>query len=120
MTQKSKDIQSQTEPYIVKSHDIHNNADYADWIADTKHRYLFFAENIEKLKLFASIIGAEKMHHAGAELRFEKLYQFAGELQFVVNHGVMSQAKTIGRTCTPFQKELQETKRLMNRKNKIE
>jgi hypothetical protein len=64
----------------VKSHDIHNNADYADWIADTKHRYLFFAENIEKLKLFVSIIGAEKMHHAGAELKVEKLHQIGGEL----------------------------------------
>ena len=39
MTQKSKDIQSQAEPYIVKSHDIHIDADYADWIAGTKHRY---------------------------------------------------------------------------------
>ena len=29
----------QEEPYIVKSHDIHIDADYADWIADVKHRY---------------------------------------------------------------------------------
>ncbi len=27
------------EPYIVKSHDIHIDADYVDWIADIKHRY---------------------------------------------------------------------------------
>ena len=27
------------EPHIVKSHDIHIDADYADWIADIKHRY---------------------------------------------------------------------------------
>ena len=39
MTQENKDIQSQAEPYIVKSHDIHIDADYADWIADIKSRY---------------------------------------------------------------------------------
>lgn len=39
MTQEKKDIQSQAEPYIVKSHDIHIDADYADWIADIKSRY---------------------------------------------------------------------------------
>ena len=33
------DIQPQAEPYIVKSHDIHIDADYADWIADIKSRY---------------------------------------------------------------------------------
>jgi hypothetical protein len=37
--QKNKDIQPQAEPYIVKSHDIHIDADYADWIADIKSRY---------------------------------------------------------------------------------
>ena len=39
MTQKSKDIQPQAEAYIVKSHDIHIDTDYADWIAEIKHRY---------------------------------------------------------------------------------
>ena len=39
MTQKNKDIQPQAEPYIVKSHDIHIDTDYADWIAEIKHRY---------------------------------------------------------------------------------
>lgn len=39
MKQKNKDVQPQAEPYIVKSHDIHIDADYADWIADIKHRY---------------------------------------------------------------------------------
>ena len=34
-----KDIQQQTEPYIVKSHDIHIDADFADWIADIKSSY---------------------------------------------------------------------------------
>ena len=34
--QKNKDIQPQAEPYIVKSHDIHIDA---DWIADIKSRY---------------------------------------------------------------------------------
>ena len=33
------DIQPQAEPYIVKSHDIHIDNDYADWIADIKSRY---------------------------------------------------------------------------------
>lgn len=35
----NKDIQTQAEPYIVKSHDIHIDADYVDWIADIKSRY---------------------------------------------------------------------------------
>lgn len=39
MTQENKDIQPQAEPHIVKSHDIHIDADYADWIADIKKRY---------------------------------------------------------------------------------
>jgi hypothetical protein len=30
MTQENKDIQPQAEPYIVKSHDIHVDADYAN------------------------------------------------------------------------------------------
>lgn len=77
MTQKSKDIQPQAEAYIVKSHDIHIDVDYADWIAGTMHRYLFCAKNIEKLHQR----GAEKMHQVGAEL------------QFAVNHFIMSQAK---------------------------
>ena len=78
MTQENKDIQPQAEPYIVKSHDIHIDADYADWIAGTMHRYLFCAKNIEKLHQR----GAEKMHQVGAEL------------QFAVNHFIMSQAKS--------------------------
>lgn len=47
MAQENKDIQPQTEPHIVKSHDIHIDADYADWIADFKSRYLFYAEKIK-------------------------------------------------------------------------
>ena len=39
MTQDNKDIKKQKEPYIVKSHDTHIDRDYADWIADIKHRY---------------------------------------------------------------------------------
>lgn len=39
MTQENKNIQPQAEPYIVKSHDIHIDNDYADWIADIKNRY---------------------------------------------------------------------------------
>ena len=39
MTQENKEIQPQAEPYIVKSHDIHIDNDYADWIADIKSRY---------------------------------------------------------------------------------
>ena len=39
MAQKHNAIQPQAEPYIVKSHDIHIDADYADWIADIKSRY---------------------------------------------------------------------------------
>ena len=39
MTQENADIQPQAEPYIVKSHDIHIDADYAEWIADIKSRY---------------------------------------------------------------------------------
>ena len=80
MTQKNKNILPQAEPYIVKSHGIHIDADYADWIVDIKSRYLFCAKNIERLKQLVSVIGAEKMHHVGAELRFEKLHQCGGEL----------------------------------------
>ena len=68
MTQENKDIQPQAEPHIVKLHDIHIDADYADWIADIKSRYLFYAEKIKKLKQLVSVINAEKMHQAGAEL----------------------------------------------------
>lgn len=39
MTQENADIQPQAEPHIVNSHDIHIDADYADWIADIKSRY---------------------------------------------------------------------------------
>lgn len=39
MTQDNKENKKQTEPYIVMSHDIHIDRDYADWIADIKHRY---------------------------------------------------------------------------------
>lgn len=35
----NKSIQPQAEPHIVKSHDIHIDADYAEWIADIKSRY---------------------------------------------------------------------------------
>ena len=94
MTQENKDIQPQAEPYIVKSHDIHIDADYADWIADIKSRYLFYAENMRKLKRLVSVNDAEKMHQAGAELAILKLQQFDGELQFAVNHGLNCQAKS--------------------------
>lgn len=50
MAQENKDIQPQAEPHIVKSHDIHIDADYADWTADFKSRYLFYAEKIKKTK----------------------------------------------------------------------
>ena len=39
MTQENKDIQLKDELYVVKSHDIHIDSDYADWIADIKSRY---------------------------------------------------------------------------------
>ena len=93
MTQKKRNIQPQAEPYIVKSHDIHIDADCADWIAGTKHRHLFSAKNIEKLKQLVSVIGAEKMHQVGAELMTSKLHQCGGEILFAVNHVIMSQAK---------------------------
>ncbi|WP_300724664.1 PDDEXK nuclease domain-containing protein [uncultured Bacteroides sp.] len=34
-----QDIHLQEDPYIVKSHDVHIDSDYADWIADIKHRH---------------------------------------------------------------------------------
>jgi hypothetical protein len=92
--QENKDMQPQAEPHIVKSHDIHIDNDYADWIADIKSRYLFYAEKIKKLKQLVSVNGAEKMHQAGAELINPKLQQFVGELQFAINHGIASQAKS--------------------------
>ena len=72
MTQEYKDIQPQAEPHIVKSHDIHIDADYADWIADIKSRYLFYAEKIKKLKQLVSVINAEKMHQAVDEILEDK------------------------------------------------
>ena len=57
MTQENNDIQPQAEPYIVKSHDIHIDADCADWIAGTKHRHLFSAKNIEKQHKMAELSG---------------------------------------------------------------
>ncbi len=89
-----QDIQPQAEPYIVKSHDIHIDADYADWIADIKSRYLFYVENMRKRKQLVSVNGAEKMHQVGAELMRLKLQQVVGELQFAVNHGLNCQAKS--------------------------
>ena len=50
MAQKSKDMQSQANQHIVKSQDTHIDANCADWIADIKSRYLFYAEKIKKLK----------------------------------------------------------------------
>ena len=163
MAQKHNDIQPQAEPYIVKSHDIHIDADYAVWIADIKSRYrsaqvkaavkvntekllfnwqlgrdlvqkkaeerwgagvveqvsldlkrefpdstnfsvrnlwymkqwyLFYAENTEKLKQLVSVINAEKMHQAGAELINPKRQQSVGDLQFTVNHGIAFQVKS--------------------------
>ena len=96
MTQENKDIQPQAEPHIVKSHDIHINSDYADWMVDIKSRYLFYAEKIEKLKQLVLVNGTEKMHQVGAELMRLKLYQVGGELQFAVNQGVISQVRAIG------------------------
>ena len=57
MTQKNRNIQPQAEPYIVKSHDIHIDADCAAWIAGTKHRHLFSAKNIEKQHKMAELLG---------------------------------------------------------------
>ena len=54
MTQENKDIQPLAEPHIVKSHDIHIDSDYADWIVDIKSRYLFYAEKIEKTETTCS------------------------------------------------------------------
>ena len=102
MTQEYKDIQPQAEPHIVKSHDIHIDNDYADWIADIKSRYLFYAEKIKKLKQLVSVINAEKMHQAGAELINPKLQQSVGELQFTVNHGIAFQVTVLPRIVNTF------------------
>lgn len=83
------DIQPQAEPYIVKSHDIHIDNDHADWIADIKSRFLFYAENMEKLKRFVSVIGTEKMYQVGAELVNSKYYKSVGELQSTANQGIV-------------------------------
>ena len=91
--QENKDIKNQAEAYIVKTHDIHIDADYVDWIADIKSRYLLYAEKMEKLKQLVSVIGAKKMHQLGAELMRLKLQQVVGELLFAVNHDIASQTK---------------------------
>ena len=35
----NKQDDSIDNPHIVKSHDIHIDAEYAEWIAELKHRY---------------------------------------------------------------------------------
>lgn len=39
MTNKDKELEI-NEPRIVKSHDVRLDAEYAEWIAEVKHRYL--------------------------------------------------------------------------------
>ncbi|MBQ3944123.1 MAG: hypothetical protein II670_00740 [Alphaproteobacteria bacterium] len=95
MIQENKDIHPQAEPHIVKSHDIHIDNDYADWIADIKSRYLFYAEKIKKMKQLVSVNGAEKMHQAGAELINPKLQRVVVELQFAVNHSRIKNTKLV-------------------------
>jgi predicted nuclease of restriction endonuclease-like (RecB) superfamily len=80
----------------VKSHDIHIDADYADWIADIKKRYLFYAEKIEKLKQLVLVNGTEKMHQVGAELMRLKLQQVVGELQNVENRSGIKHQQAVG------------------------
>ena len=68
----NKDIQPQAEPYIVKSHDIHIDADYAIWIADVKSRYrsaqvkAAFKVNAEKL-LFNWLLGRDLVQKKAEE-----------------------------------------------------
>jgi len=38
MAKKNKEIEI-SEPLMVKSHDVMLDADYAEWIAEVKHRY---------------------------------------------------------------------------------
>ena len=35
----NKQDDSLDNPHMVKSHDIHIDAEYAEWIAELKHRY---------------------------------------------------------------------------------
>ena len=36
---KKQNTDSTEQPRMVKSHDIHIDAEYAEWIAELKHRY---------------------------------------------------------------------------------
>ena len=36
---RKQDTDSMEQPLMVKSHDIHIDAEYAEWIAELKHRY---------------------------------------------------------------------------------
>ena len=36
---KKQDTDQIEQPRMVKSHDIHIDAEYAEWIAELKHRY---------------------------------------------------------------------------------
>lgn len=38
MEKKNNDIEN-SEPRMVKSHDVKLDAEYAEWIAEVKHRY---------------------------------------------------------------------------------
>ena len=38
---KKQNTDSTEQPCMVKSHDIHIDAEYAEWIAELKHRYRY-------------------------------------------------------------------------------
>jgi len=67
-----KENEAIEKPYVVKSHDIHIDADYAKWIADVKHRYrsaqvkAAVRVNAEKL-LFNWELGRDLVHKKAEE-----------------------------------------------------
>ena len=57
-----QDTVNKEHPQIVKSHNIHIDADYAEWIAEIKHRY-------RSAQVKAAVrVNAEKLHQVGKEI----------------------------------------------------
>ena len=141
---EKKIMMLQKESCIVKSHDVYIDADYADWIAEVKHRYrsaqVKAAVKVNVLytrdDAILQQVGAElqrieeqhklKLYQVGKEIADEKLYQTGKGISTPMGVATYNNIKIkdalpsqelLAERIRLLQKELQETKRLMN-KNK--
>lgn len=106
-----KDIQQQAEPYIVKSHDIHIDADFADWIADIKSSYqdwdVYMSEYLidsgdvskEELALVKQQLKPRENLHLKMSMRsfrFEKVSIFVNQLLALKQEDAAATLKELG------------------------